>query len=193
MTRRLALLTALALLAWGVWTIGVFAAGKAYSRAEWRHWLDVPDHPCRSVRQAVLARDARPGSVVWDEGGCRVVSGQWISPYSGELIETPAVLDVDHVVSLQEAWTWGGHRWDAKRRERYANCWAPCFRFQLLPVEASLNRSKGAQGIADGWLPPSDLHQCSYVMIRATIIVLNDLHPPAAERAAMAKVAAETC
>jgi len=60
-----------------------------------------------------------------------------------------------HVVPLAWAWDRGASAWLKEQREQFAN--DPV---NLLPVEANLNRSKGAQG-PDQWLPPTG--QCGYV------------------------------
>ena len=64
---------------------------------------------------------------------------------------------------LQNAWESGAHSWTAKRRQRYANGvgargWR---RSWLLPVKASLNRSKGAKS-PDEWLPPNKRYRLHY-------------------------------
>ncbi|WP_281348233.1 HNH endonuclease family protein [Marinobacter changyiensis] len=87
--------------------------------------------------------------------GCRVVSGRWVSPFTGNVIQNSSEIDIDHVVPLAWAWERGASNWSDARRERFAND-----ERNLWPVEASLNRSKGARG-PNEWLPPSGA--CGYV------------------------------
>lgn len=58
------------------------------------------------------------------------------------------------MVPLAWAWRHGAHGWPERRRLDFAN--DP---LNLWPVEAGLNRSKGAQG-PDTWLPPAGA--CGY-------------------------------
>ena len=58
--------------------------------------------------------------------------------------------------------------WTNDQREVFAN--DPR---NLEPVEASLNRSKGAKGPLD-WLPPSN--QCSYVARFKRLVILYELN-----------------
>ena len=174
-----------------VWTAVGFAAGRAYDRLEWRHWLDVPDHPCRSVRQAVLARDARPSSVEWDALGCLVVKGVWIEPYLGspDMVTDPKALDVDHLVPLGWAAKHGGQSWSKEKKAEYANDLR--YRGHLIAVALSANRQKGDKGPAD-WVPANLAYRCSYGEQFATVLTIWDLRPSEADREAIRKLG-ETC
>ncbi|AZT86066.1 HNH endonuclease (plasmid) [Marinobacter sp. NP-4(2019)] len=104
---------------------------------------------------------------------CRVVTGRWISPFSGNVIQNASEADIDHVVPLKWAWDRGANHWSDANRERFAN--DPV---NLLPVEASLNRSKGARGPME-WLPPSG--QCGYVARFSRITKKYRLEPQPTE------------
>ncbi|MGQ9425590.1 HNH endonuclease family protein [Gilvimarinus sp. F26214L] len=117
-------------------------------------WAD-EDGDCRDSRQEALAAQST-GPVRFDSRGCRVIAGRWISPFTGKAIHDPSAIDIDHVVPLKWAWDHGASAWSREERERFAN--DPV---NLLSVEASLNRSKGAKGILE-WLPPSG--QCQYLL-----------------------------
>lgn len=125
---------------------------SGYSRAKFgQGWADT-DGDCQDSRaEALIETSTIPART----SGCRVLSGRWISPYSGEVILNASVIDLDHVVALKWAWDHGAHRWSTQRREAFAN--DPV---NLQPVEAALNRAKGAKG-PDDWLPPKG--QCQYV------------------------------
>ncbi|WP_067222775.1 HNH endonuclease family protein [Marinomonas gallaica] len=79
--------------------------------------------------------------------------GRWISMYSGEVIFDASKLDIDHVVPLKWAWEHGAMFWSKAKRKEFAN--APV---NLVAVEASLYRQKGAKGL-DEWLPPKNQEQ----------------------------------
>ena len=65
-------------------------------------------------------------------------------------------VDIDHVVPLKWAWDHGANKWTKAKREQFANDPA-----NLLSVERSLNRQKGAKGLYE-WLPPKN--QCQYIV-----------------------------
>ncbi|MEZ9922349.1 HNH endonuclease family protein, partial [Vibrio breoganii] len=87
---------------------------------------------------------------------CLVVSGRWTSPFTGNTIYSASEIDIGHVVPLKWAWDHGADNWAKEKRETIANDQA-----NLLAVEASLNRSKGAKGL-DEWLPPAN--RCQYIL-----------------------------
>ncbi len=127
----------------------------SYSRSAFGHGWDDSDGDCQNSRaEALVQMSSTPVRFATDRR-CRVVTGRWISPFSGNVIQNASEADVDHVVPLKWAWDRGANRWSDADRERFAND-----QVNLLPVEASLNRSKGARGPME-WLPPSG--QCSYV------------------------------
>ena len=84
-----------------------------------------------------------------------MVSGRWISPFTGKVIQNSSEIDIDHVVPLKWAWDHGANTWSRDKREKFANDPA-----NLWSVELSLNRQKGAQEPED-WLPP--LGKCQYL------------------------------
>ena len=86
-----------------------------------------------------------------DAGQCRVASGAWVGPYTGEQFDDPGRLDVDHMVPLGNAHQSGGWAWSAAEKRRYANDLS--YGNHLIAVQASANRSKGSKSPAD-WRPP---------------------------------------
>lgn len=145
----------------------VGAAQKVdYNRDDWNHWVDA--RSCWTVREAVLARDAQPGSLVLkDKGGnttsdvnvaCEIVSGVWVDPYSGSQFTNPRDMDIDHMIPLKYAATHGGQAWDKPRKEAYANSMEGT---HLLAVSASENRSKSDKG-PGSWKPSNTAYYCDY-------------------------------
>lgn len=144
---------------------------SAYKREYFgRGWAD-EDRDCQNTRHEVLAAQST-GPVRFKTGReCRVVAGRWISPFTGEVIHDPSKMDIDHVVPLKWAWVHGADRWSKSKREKFANDPA-----NLLSVEASLNRQKGADG-PDKWLPPAN--QCQYVLRFLRVAKSYQLNVPA--------------
>lgn len=124
-----------------------------YDRDEFNHWTTVPGKGC-DTREWVLYRQnrSRPRS-------CGDERGSWVSVYDGLRFKASSKLDVDHMVPLAEAWGSGARRWTSRQREAFAN---DLFRFSLIAVSLSSNRSKSDQDPAD-WLPPTKGFVCRYV------------------------------
>lgn len=134
-----------------------------YSRDLYGGWTDA-DGDCQDTRQEVLiAESITP--VQLDPRGCRVVSGTWLDPFTGQTFTNPSDLDIDHFIPLAEAHRSGAERWPPELRRQFANDLS--FPGSLFAVSASANRSKGDRDPA-GWLPPNQAFQCEYV--RAWII-----------------------
>ncbi len=126
-----------------------------YDRRDWPHWRD-EDGNCRDTRAEVLIQSSRVPVTYRDARQCVVDSGEWLDPYSGQLIYQAAELDIDHLVPLKHAHGHGGNNWPLRRREAFANDID-----NLLPVSASLNRTKGSSS-PDQWLPPDRSYWCEY-------------------------------
>ena len=159
--------------------------GLRYDRALFGGWAD-EDGDCRSTRHEVLA-ELSTVPVRWSAGGCEVERGRWIDPYTGAVHLDAGGLDVDHVVPLAYAWARGADGWDAEEREAFANDPA-----NLIPVEARLNRQKGARGPL-AWLPPDEGARCQYVLRFARVARSHGLEPPAAEAEGLEALRAALC
>lgn len=152
-------------------------------------WADEDRNGC-DTRNDILARDlARP---VFKPGthDCVVLSGTLAEPYTGSVIEfqrgqdTSALVQIDHVVALGDAWRSGAWAWDAPTRQRFANDPA-----NLLAVDGQANQDKGASS-ADQWLPSNADFRCAYVTRQIEVKSTWGLSVTARERDAMAKVLA---
>jgi hypothetical protein len=130
------------------------ATASGYARSKFRHWITAPNG-C-STREVVLIRDT---SIV-NAKGCRVVSGEWFSPYDATTWQVASRLDIDHMVPLKEAWVSGASAWSPVRRQAFANDlgWTG----SLIAVSASSNRSKGDRDPAR-WMPPNTGYWCTYL------------------------------
>ena len=146
---------------------------RSYERSAFGHGWDDPDGDCQNSRaEALIANSSTTVRFATDKE-CRVVTGRWISPFSGKVIQNSSEIDIDHVVPLKWAWKRGAEDWPQAKRERFANDMV-----NLWPVELSLNRSKGARG-PDKWLPPSG--KCGYVARFRRIVKQYDLQPSPGE------------
>lgn len=152
-------------------------------------WLDADRNGC-DTRSDLLGmylrhKHYRPGTY-----GCVVESGWEIDPYTDERLSytrgATYNIDIDHVVSLGNAWVTGAARWDVKKRAALAN--DP---LNLLPVDASANRQKG-DGDAATWLPPRKAFRCAYVARQIAVKQKYSLWVTPPEKAAMARILA-TC
>lgn len=132
----------------------LLALPQAYDRANWVHW----SRSCLDIREIVLVQESRR-PVTFSADGCTVTSGEWLCPYTGELITSPGALDVDHMIALQAADRAGGSKWTRARKQQYANYLGDPD--HLVAVSASANRAKGAKGPSE-WMPPRKASACWY-------------------------------
>lgn len=122
-------------------------------------WAVVNGH-C-DTREVVLERDAGARAVDLDGDGCRD-DGPVFDVYTGTTI-TPQKAQIDHVLSLKQAWVGGAWQWTPTQRVIFAND-----RGNLLAVTGSVNEAKGDLGPAR-WRPPAKSGLCPYELVyRAT-------------------------
>ena len=160
------------------------AAKTGYSRSQFPHWSD-PDRNGCDARNDTLKRDLI--AVIYKSGtrDCKVVGGQLTDPFSGKIIifsPSKVVIDIDHVVSLSNAWQTGAAYFDKSTRLAFAN--DP---LNLLAVDAKLNRQKG-DGDAATWLPPNKEFRCEYVARQVAVKVKYQLWVTEPEKAAIVKI-----
>jgi hypothetical protein len=155
-----------------------------YRREDWPHWDDVDGDGCDAREQALIAQSTSRAQV--DPFGCKVVAGDWVSLYDGAATSNPGELDVDHVVSLEDAFASGGWRWTVEQRRAFAND-----QRNLLVVSASSNRAKGSS-TADEWRPPRRDAWCRTAMRVAQVKAEYDLTVTTEERDALGQMLA-TC
>jgi hypothetical protein len=147
------------------------SSSNKYSRNAFGHgWAD-EDHDCQNTRHEVLIKQSSTQATL-SSNGCKAVHGRWVSMFTGSVITEAKQLDIDHVVPLKWAWEHGASNWPKHKRVQFAN--DP---INLIAVEASLNRAKGALG-PDEWLPPKNT--CQYILRFARITGKYKLHLPSA-------------
>lgn len=161
------------------------AAKTGYSRSQFgQAWKDIDRNGC-GQRDDVLARD------LVDEvlrGRCVVLSGTLHSVYTGKTVPflrgpaTSGDVQIDHVVSLSNAWQTGSQALTTAEREQLGNDL-----LNLVAVEGPVNQAKG-DGDAATWLPPAKSARCSYVARQIAVKAAYRLWVTSSERDAMARV-----
>ena len=160
----------------------------AYDRADWGDWIDADDN-CRNTRHEVLAEESVEPVSYRTDRQCRVASGRWIGPYTGQTFIDPSSLDVDHVVPLANAHRSGAWDWDRDRKREYYNDLSNSG--HLAVVERTVNREKGSHG-PESWKPLNEAHWCEYAMNWISVKNKWDLTATASEIAAL-EAMLETC
>jgi Protein of unknown function (DUF1524) len=128
-------------------------------------WSDDVDvefgHNGCNTRDDILRRDLT--DLVVRTGTCYAQSGVLHDPYTGKAIAftrgpaTSEAVQIDHVVSLSDAWRKGARGWDDQRRRDFANDPA-----NLLAVAGQANFDKAFRDAA-AWLPPNEAFRCQFV------------------------------
>lgn len=161
-----------------------------YQRSEFgQAWADEDRNGC-DTRNDILARDLARASFKEGTRGCVVLSGVLAEPYTGSTIEfqrgqdTSALVQIDHVVALGDAWRSGAWQWDAASRQSFANDPE-----NLLAVDGQANQDKKAAS-ADEWMPPDSGFHCEYATRQIGVKAKWGLSVTAAERAALARALA---
>jgi hypothetical protein len=150
-------------------------------------WSDVNRNGC-DTRNDILFRDLTSRTFESSRDRCVILEGVLIDPYSGERIDfirgrvTSLAVQIDHVVSLSNAWQTGAFRWSDEKRKRFAN--DP---LNLLAVKGSLNSQKSDADAAT-WLPPRKSYRCSYVARQIAVKVSYELWLTSPEKRAMERV-----
>ena len=155
----------------------------------WTDDVTVADgHNGCDTRNDILRRDlvdvvTKPGS-----NGCAVLSGTLNDPYTGTSFSfqrgpgTSAQVQVDHIVSLSDAWQTGAQQWDKFTRRNFAN--------DPRNLQATLgwvNQEKG-DGNAATWLPPNKAYRCTFVSRIVDVKAAYRLWVTPPERDAIARV-----
>lgn len=145
-------------------------------------WANAPGM-CGSAttRDLILKRDLTD---VAQDRQCRVTSGRLADPYTGASMDfkrgaaTSQLVQIDHVVALQDAWASGAYAWSQAKRVAYAN--SPGV---LLAVNGKENMAKGAgvdfngtsrwrsqhTSTPDIWMPSDKAYRCDYMARRVAI------------------------
>ena len=129
-----------------------------YDRKQWRHWIDA-DGDCQDTRQEVLIAESTTQVTFETAKQCRVASGTWDGPFTGQQFTDPSKLDIDHLVPLKNAHDSGAWDWSKAKKRQFANYLK--YDGHLIAVFNSENRKKGSRGPED-WEPPDQSYWCEY-------------------------------
>jgi Protein of unknown function (DUF1524) len=164
------------------------AAKTGYSRdAFGPAWADTDRNGC-DTRNDVLNRDLT--RIVFEPRtrGCVVLEGLFRDPYSGDEIifrrgeDTSELVQIDHVVSLSNAWQTGMFQRSPAERQLFANDF-----LNLLAVMGSLNAQKG-DGDTATWLPPLKAYRCEFVARQIAVKAKYKLWLTKPEKEAMLRI-----
>lgn len=160
------------------------APKTGYKRAQFGPgWAD---YQSCDTRNLVLQRDLAPKMISSD--GCKVVSGILRDPYTGREVSfrrgesSSALVQIDHVVALSDAWQKGAQLLSQNERVAFAN--DP---LNLLAVDGPANQNKG-DGDAATWLPPNKPYRCQYIARQIAVKLKYHLWVTEAEKNAMSRV-----
>ena len=159
-----------------------------YDRDDWRQWVD-DDGDCQNARHETLVEESRIAVTFTNEDRCSVATGEWLDPFTGDILTSARDLDVDHMVPLSNAHRSGAWAWDDARRRAYANDLS--YANHLIAVTNSVNRSKSDQG-PERWKPPDESYWCQYATDWANIKAAWGLSATQAEWDALLSMTA-TC
>jgi hypothetical protein len=147
--------------------------------------VDLGHNGC-NTRDDILRRDLK--DLVVRPFTCFAQSGTLVDPYTGATIafvrgpQTSNSIEIDHVVSLADAWYKGARAWDAQRRLDFAN--DPR---NLLAVSPKANFDKAFRDAAS-WLPPNAAFRCDFVARQVEVKAAYGLWVSAKEKKAMTDV-----
>lgn len=141
-----------------------------------------------NTRDDILRRDLV--DLVIRPGTCYAQSGTLRDPYSGAVIaftrgpDTSSAVQIDHLVSLSDAWYKGAREWGDQRRRDFAN--DPR---NLIAVDGKSNFDKAFRDVGS-WLPPNAAFRCEFVARVVEVKAAYGLSVTARERDAIADVLA---
>lgn len=150
-----------------------------------RAWPDYEGYGC-DERNRILADSMT--NVILDEDGCTVLTGTLDDPFTGDIIEftrgrgTSNAVQIDHVVSLSDAWRSGAYRWTQDERVAFANDF-----INLVAGDGPENARKGDRTAAD-YLPPNTDWECEFVTIQVETKAKYDLSVMVDEKQVMLSV-----
>ena len=143
------------------------------------------------TRNDILRRDLvevvlKPGS-----NGCAVLGGILNDPYTGTTVafergpNTSALVQIDHVVALSDAWQTGAAQLDPFARSNFAN--------DPLNLQTTIGWVNQQKGDADAatWLPPNKAYRCPFVTRIVDVKSTYNLWVTQAEHDAIASVLAQ--
>lgn len=126
------------------------------------------------TRDKILDRDLV--DITYEPGSdCEATRGTLHDPYTGTSIggNLSETVQIDHIVSLADAWYSGAEQWSAEKRERFAN--DPD---NLVAVDSSANIAKSDDSISEWyprWEAPGETAQCRYAAQHVHVLAEYEL------------------
>lgn len=156
-----------------------------YVRDEWQPhgWADADSDGC-NTRQEVLISESR-APVQRREPGCKILTGDWLDPYTGVSTGSPAELQIDHLVALADAHRSGGWAWPAAKKVAFANDLSDA---EMLNAVSGRENERKADDGPDRWSPPNSAFKCAYVAAYARIKAKWDLSVTPDQNAAIGRL-----
>jgi hypothetical protein len=148
---------------------------------------DVDRNGC-DTRNDILARDLTNETFKPGTNNCVVASGTLADKYTGTTItftrgqDTSSDVQIDHIVSLGDAWQKGAQQLNADQRRELAN--DP---LNLMAADGPINGAKGDKDAAT-WLPPNKAFRCEYVARQTAVKAKYTLWVTQAEHDALAGI-----
>lgn len=142
-------------------------------------WADLDHNGCNQ-REDTIMRDTGAARVE-RKGVCRadMTGHPYVDPYTGVTLTAPSQIQIDHVVSLGDAWRSGAASWTPQQRHAYAND------FDVLwAVQGKANEEKSDK-TPDEWLPPDPARRCDFERRYVAIKIKYHLTITPATRAAL--------
>ena len=134
-----------------------------YDRESFNEGADL-DGDCIRTRHEVLIEEATD-PVTMSVGGCSVAAGDWYDPFTGRSTVDPGDLQVDHVVSLSDAWHSGAWAWTPEQKTEFSNDLS-----NLNAIWGSENQRKSNLGPSQ-YLPLNESQTCAYLTQYAEVKV----------------------
>lgn len=162
------------------------APKTGYERAKFGDGWGDAANGC-DMRNEILKRDLRQEKLRAGDS-CIVETGILRDPYTAKTIKfvrgvkTSSLVQIDHVVSLSDAWQKGAQQWTDTRREQFAN--DP---LNLLAVDGPTNAKKSDSDAAS-WLPPNKAYRCAFIARQIAVKAKYRVWVTAAEKKAMAGI-----
>jgi Excalibur calcium-binding domain len=129
-----------------------------YVRDVFGYPADLDRDGCDTRSEVLQSESISPAQV--DPYGCTVVAGDWSSVYDGLTATSPGELEIDHVVSLKEAWDSGAWAWNGSTLVAYGNDLTDPR--ALRAVTTATNRDKSDKDPSN-WLPPYEADVCPFI------------------------------
>lgn len=127
-----------------------------YLEEDWPHWITTGD--CQTVRTQILVATSEIPVTYTNPRQCEVREGRWTDPYTGEVFDRAARLEIDHIIPPVYANASNGYTWDDNKRMQFAN--DP---INLIAVSRDIHDKKRDRGIGS-WRPPEESFLCDYAV-----------------------------